>query len=549
MVSDYRMRLQKEVDEHLHAIAQLRFRMNSSLPISRLPPEILGYIFLQVAQWAPRHAASYEWVRRITHVCRDWRELALGTPRLWTEISSCDIDDIDRFKTFIARSKQAPLKIQLVDLYSEAMSSLIFHEVVREINRAEELSVHIADGFVETYIDHAPPSAPLLRKLNLKDVQRSSGVLFPFLKCAMPALQELTSSYPIQLDTGTLSTTLTRLCLSTETYRTEAVQFLPSTVAGAMKNLSALEYLELTNVFRPLPHRLLPPVETVVRLPNLRLIDLTGPFLSCAHFLNHCIFPASTTSIIIRTMSPHKNPNSVWSLGLPVVSSKLVSSRQADVEEGVIKSLVVSEGSLELYRASSHGPAEPALRLDVGSQKPTRGTHIVVGKILPFLPAAWNARTLTVIHFSSFTRFPSKNVWLAVPQALLNIVKLTLIGRVPGAELFDLLLWRSGTEDEAARAHPADPSSPFVLQMLEHIKLKEVSFRQSWNDADFFEGLKKALAQRDLAGSPLKEVTVKECHKIYDKKLEELRQLKTLKVKWDGQVTYGSATDDCGWLY
>ena len=111
-----------------------------------------------------------------------------------------------------------------------------------------------------------------------------------------------------------------------------------------------------------------------------------------------------------------------------------------------------------------------------------------------------------------------------------------------------LLLWRSGAEDEASLAHLGDPSPPFVLQMLEHIKLKEVTSRQSWSDDDCFQVLKNALEQRDLAGSPLKEVTVKACRNVYDKNLEELRQLKSLKVRWDGQV-YGSASDDCGWLY
>lgn len=49
-------------------------------PIHLIPPELLSYIFI---------LASYQEVMfpvRVSHVCRNWRDLALRTPALWTQI-------------------------------------------------------------------------------------------------------------------------------------------------------------------------------------------------------------------------------------------------------------------------------------------------------------------------------------------------------------------------------------------------------------------------------------------------------------------------------
>ncbi|KAF8872270.1 hypothetical protein BD779DRAFT_349073 [Infundibulicybe gibba] len=56
-------------------------------PVSRLPPEILGEIFvhcLWFGTWGSFSAHCAPWL--LTKVCRSWREVALSTPSLWSKL-------------------------------------------------------------------------------------------------------------------------------------------------------------------------------------------------------------------------------------------------------------------------------------------------------------------------------------------------------------------------------------------------------------------------------------------------------------------------------
>lgn len=68
-------------------------RLKLSSPISRLPDELLVAIFhFYHSQWAEYclfaqddAVPHYRWIK-ITHVCRRWRNVALGAPLLWTDL-------------------------------------------------------------------------------------------------------------------------------------------------------------------------------------------------------------------------------------------------------------------------------------------------------------------------------------------------------------------------------------------------------------------------------------------------------------------------------
>ncbi|KAJ7154235.1 hypothetical protein C8R46DRAFT_447403 [Mycena filopes] len=83
--------------------------------ILALPPEILAEIFLQCLpkwSWAPR---------TLSCVCRQFRDVALSTPRLWT--SMCvDLEDedeegayVDFCRTWLSRTGSLPISLDLVD--------------------------------------------------------------------------------------------------------------------------------------------------------------------------------------------------------------------------------------------------------------------------------------------------------------------------------------------------------------------------------------------------------------------------------------------------
>lgn len=88
------------VHEYVVFLRQLR---NSHLPVHRIPPEILVEIFLRVQEEAiyPR--------KSLTHVCHQWRALALSISALWCDIS---LSDRDVSKALLERCKFGPIHIQ-----------------------------------------------------------------------------------------------------------------------------------------------------------------------------------------------------------------------------------------------------------------------------------------------------------------------------------------------------------------------------------------------------------------------------------------------------
>ena len=75
--------LQAEVSQTLRHLLALYSLLNADAPISRLPPEVLSLVFLWTASLS---SPKTSWIR-ITHVCRQWRDVALQCPTLWTNIT------------------------------------------------------------------------------------------------------------------------------------------------------------------------------------------------------------------------------------------------------------------------------------------------------------------------------------------------------------------------------------------------------------------------------------------------------------------------------
>ncbi|CAE6452042.1 unnamed protein product, partial [Rhizoctonia solani] len=97
-----------------------RKKKNSELTINRLPHEILSHILLigtefdrKVWRWESENPQSQHVA---SHVCSHWREVAVGTPSLWTFIHV--LGPPDKYTIlYITRSGDAPLDI-LIDMFT-----------------------------------------------------------------------------------------------------------------------------------------------------------------------------------------------------------------------------------------------------------------------------------------------------------------------------------------------------------------------------------------------------------------------------------------------
>ncbi|KAH9936681.1 uncharacterized protein B0H18DRAFT_329334 [Fomitopsis serialis] len=80
---------------HDRCISDLRARLNTLVPISRLPVEVLSEIFLHTAAvrlYVPgrdHDLHPYHWLQ-VTRMCRHWRAVALSCTALWSRLTITD---------------------------------------------------------------------------------------------------------------------------------------------------------------------------------------------------------------------------------------------------------------------------------------------------------------------------------------------------------------------------------------------------------------------------------------------------------------------------
>ena len=105
----------KEVDATRQLLCSLLMRRNTLAPISLLPPEILARVFRLLALDEPPFSCKQNsgWIRT-THVCRHWRQVALGDSLLWARISGIS-NTLNKalISEMLDRARNAPLEIDI----------------------------------------------------------------------------------------------------------------------------------------------------------------------------------------------------------------------------------------------------------------------------------------------------------------------------------------------------------------------------------------------------------------------------------------------------
>ncbi|KAJ7629786.1 hypothetical protein DFH06DRAFT_710003 [Mycena polygramma] len=105
------------------ALSQLRLeksevqeRLDSyKYPVLTLPNEITSEIFLHILPHFPPLTGSHS-PTVLTHICRQWREIALDIPKLWSAIAFYDDPqewEPHIFELWLQRSRDSPLSIRL----------------------------------------------------------------------------------------------------------------------------------------------------------------------------------------------------------------------------------------------------------------------------------------------------------------------------------------------------------------------------------------------------------------------------------------------------
>lgn len=259
MIAGIRMELQK--------VITLR---NTYAPIHRrLPAEILCEIFLQLrslfvlpVHGPPNAIPAHAWIT-VTHVCRQWRDIALNSPTLWTSISCKQPDCIN---AFIERSRQAPLDITRDHLDRKNAAGALGY-LLRERNRWRtfECTVPILEW---NDIDDAPQleELRLVGALRTPPMSTPTPPSFPSLRLHRVGLVSMPYSF---MENLLKRDSITNLSLENVIPRQTLATWL-----DVLSLLPALEELKLVNVFQS-PAQ--PPSSRArhISLPKLRYLRLT----------------------------------------------------------------------------------------------------------------------------------------------------------------------------------------------------------------------------------------------------------------------------------
>jgi hypothetical protein len=329
---------QTEIDNELTAFKErmrsLRTRHNSLSPISSIPSEILGAIFVHHAQeiqflYFPHEPVVLSWLN-VVRVCHHWREVALGTPELW---ATPFLNSSRATEEMLVRSKMVPLNLRGGLVYRmESVQKVFMH-----VERLQEVSLLFFGGemyrcIMEFLSELSACSAPKLQSLSLEQGYE------PKLRIAIPTsflapkLRILKIKY---CDISWASTILTGLTvLDIKWLSPECLPTLDELIS-VLYRMPALHTLVLEHALPTLPLQItsLPRVPRAmnVQLPHLKRLRLVAKVLEVANVLARIELPDSTMlEVQLRCgVSSSENLNQEWNLSLPVISRALESCFKA----------------------------------------------------------------------------------------------------------------------------------------------------------------------------------------------------------------------------
>ncbi|KAF8138946.1 hypothetical protein EV363DRAFT_1315253, partial [Boletus edulis] len=259
----------------------------------KLPNETLQDIFILCARdhYNEESESWYdlvppEWIN-VSYVCRRWRDVALSCPTLWTYLSTMP----PRWTIeCLARSKQAPLKIQIrITVPNGQWMNSTIEKVMDHVGRIQELDLGFPVFYARTILPKLSSPAPRLQYLKISIEGPLPRQSFVFFDGNTPALRTLhLSNCPMQLSYLNLSA-LKTLNLSGEgRFQHNMEEFL-----AVLRCTKSLSYLYLKHVFpscRGFNHSATFDVFQKVKLPHLSRLSIIAPvsavvaLLSCTNF-------------------------------------------------------------------------------------------------------------------------------------------------------------------------------------------------------------------------------------------------------------------------
>ncbi|KAG9096660.1 hypothetical protein FRC06_008445 [Ceratobasidium sp. 370] len=172
------------------ALCRVYNQSTQFVPVQRLPHELLIRIFSLACERCGFFPSSQRKISNcqttktmvaITHVCTDWRRLAIDTPALWSHVDILDSyrDSLGQEQVWLERARSVPLSVQAnIDTNSKKLTLLGPHfGAIRSLGFESDSSEALGEAFVYWVSNGTPGSVQELsllgpKKINFGDAPR-----------------------------------------------------------------------------------------------------------------------------------------------------------------------------------------------------------------------------------------------------------------------------------------------------------------------------------------------------------------------------------------
>ncbi|KAJ3550067.1 hypothetical protein NM688_g5114 [Phlebia brevispora] len=480
-------------------ILSLKYQLNNTTSIGHLPAEVLSEVFAAYLVDPPeptyypyREDPPHYWWFKLLHVCREWRQVALSFPRLWTTIYPTRPEVVE---VLLTRSRNLPLDVRFTDAIPTQYTLKSYTLVLPQMYRIRRASMEITPAIYEILrSDQSTLNAPLLEDLTIHWSNQVPEVS-AFQSSSMPRLHSLTivNGNLLVLD-SLVRPSLTSLTLNT-------CRIHPMEIINIFSALPCLKYLRLENVSQ-VPHihgDPLPPPLRKVALPHLEILEMIedGPGVAHAYLLSHLLIPSRTKLRFVAGAS-----HNYFAMILPCLLAHLQESPGSRIRPRAIRI-----GALLFFRVALWMEPRPLSGLGrVGEDdsnldftlRGAAGSMDLVDDIGTKFFSSLDLSSLTTMHLE-YVRFRS-STWATAFSKMRKLEELGTEGDALDAGFMNV--FARSRRSSGARKECIFPS--LKVLKLQCIKMKKQPNR--WDLQDCLSTLTLALKWRQEAGSYLQRL-------------------------------------------
>ena len=558
------------VDEEINAVMQLLHSLRNALAsISLLPPEVLSRIFHFLSLKEPSRVFSRPralgWILA-THVCRHWRQVAIGDSSLWAEISGVPANR-ELVSEMLARARNTPLDI-IIDLDGVPDPKVLL-DFFPHLSHTRELCLSGLDlRHLDSVQGICSQEVPALEhfQVEVSPDELEAPLVFQELdgttlfKGQAPKLRTISLFYVFIpwsfIPRGQL--TELEICHNNEILASDiGLRGDLNQLIDLLVNCPQLEVLVLRSCLYPQPTHF--SYGQTIHLPLLSRLHLVGPTSRVTNLLKMLKLSSSTT------LQLYCGPEDDWThnhnLVLPVVSAHLQSAvpigfkRLSVTITGTNRWLIVTAStSFTKSRISQSEEFESDMEKDFVLSFNGWLREGLIEQICKILPIS-SLEFLSISAIDEYGTVLGPVNWAELFKSCVEITTMEVIGRgtssfvraLTAPKLPKLANMRHGGKEKKLRHDSRDSTrtqqdgstAPHahtpIFPKLTFLSLKKLDFGESKPPGILFDVLQNGLRQRRVVyGTPLKMLCIDECA-ISTKRAKALEE-HVERLLWDGEV-------------